>query len=251
MSDDGLSPQDWDRLLEVFANQSAIQRALYHRFDDLPVHKLCYHQIHYYESSEEEVMKAFGSIKASDMSCSGTRADVLGMTPLHILALSAKPHCLLFATILEQYPLELAVRKDVWGKTCIDYLILNKTPNPKPSLLPLASKLLMNQQQVGLDAKRRTKIQELLEQDLESNPIKHRKRLKAVFYQLAICQKLENVCTLELALWKAALNTAQSKEDDGSSSKRIKMDRQEVRISYCGADVVLSNVLQFMDPIEK
>ncbi|CAJ1960018.1 unnamed protein product [Cylindrotheca closterium] len=249
ISDDGLPPQNWDRLLEVFDNQSAIQRALYHRFDDFPLHKLCYHQIHY--ESEEEVMEAFDSIKASDISaCSGSRTDLLGMTPLHILALSVKPaHGSLFGNVLEHYPLELVLRKDAWGKNCIDYLKLNKTPYPKPSLLQLASSSKFLMKHVKLDA-RWTKIQELLEQDLESNPIKNRKRLKAVFYELAQCQKSEIICTLELALWKAALLKHNAPDDEDGNNKRIKMDRQEVRITDCGADVVLSNVLQFMDKIE-
>ncbi|KAL3932848.1 MAG: hypothetical protein SGBAC_010660 [Bacillariaceae sp.] len=236
--------QEWDCLSEVVipAFMSDIDDALYHRFDDLPVHKLCYHQIHY--ESEDEVWHKFDTLKASGTFGSGTREDVLGMTPLHILALSAKPHCSLFGTMLHEYPLEMVLRTDVWAKTCIDYLILNKTPNPKPSLLKLAFELM---NQVPLPAARRTKIQEMLQQDLDSNPIKHRKRLKAVFYQLALGHKIENMCTLELALWKAALKN----QNNTSLAKRIKMDRQEVRISYCGADVVLSNVLQYMDAIEK
>ena len=237
--EDGSSLQNWDRLLEIFPNQSVTQRALYKRFDDLPLHKLCYHQIHY--DSENEVMEAFDSIQAiEEMSATGTSPDALGMTPLHILALSAKPHCQLFSAILEKYPLELILKKDSWGKSCLNYLFINKTPNPRPDLLELGAKL--NQAGHIKFPKRRQAIHELLAQDLESNPIKHRKRLVAIFYQLAICQKLENLCTLELALWKSALFV--------DSPKRIKRDRQEVRIS-CGADIVISNALPFMDEINK
>jgi len=59
---------------------------LKHRFDDLPLHKLCYCQSFY---SNLEVMEKLQRILSSDASAS-EKVDAFGMTPFRILALSTK-----------------------------------------------------------------------------------------------------------------------------------------------------------------
>jgi hypothetical protein len=82
-------------------------------------------------------------------------------------------------------------------------------------------------------------------------------------FKLATYERLESLSLLELALWqvkidscKAAYETDHQRDEASSRPKRPRLDkshldgvdRQSCRIN-CGADVVISNVLPFLDKV--
>eukprot|EP00526_Cylindrotheca_closterium_P024243 CAMPEP_0113642628 /NCGR_PEP_ID=MMETSP0017_2-20120614/22397_1 /TAXON_ID=2856 /ORGANISM="Cylindrotheca closterium" /LENGTH=144 /DNA_ID=CAMNT_0000554067 /DNA_START=199 /DNA_END=628 /DNA_ORIENTATION=+ /assembly_acc=CAM_ASM_000147 len=60
---------------------------LKHRFDDFPLHRTCY--FHSYHTLRDNIDSIQKITKADPAACS--KVDFLGMTPLHILALSQRP----------------------------------------------------------------------------------------------------------------------------------------------------------------
>lgn len=127
-------------LLQVFADPNELGTALAHRFDGLPIHRLCYYHSYHGEGDaghntvialKEEWMSFDSSSHPSSpfASSMGTEKksappkcgqDFLGMTPLHILALSAAPRPELMELLIELDPIQL-VTPDFWGYLPIYY----------------------------------------------------------------------------------------------------------------------------------
>ena len=112
-------------------NQQLLQ-SLQTRFDDLPLHKLCYYQSYYNESSSrEELLSELQEIlsKNGGDDSSGDRRrscllkkDALGMNPFHVLALSARPNKDLTSILLNH-----ARRKFVSSGSCVSHDVLADT----------------------------------------------------------------------------------------------------------------------------
>ena len=84
---------DTTDLGEVFPDKDmdTISAALRHRFDDLPIHKICYYQsYHGTETTMQHLKRQINPLKSSpgQLNVSGKEQDCLGMTPFHILACS-------------------------------------------------------------------------------------------------------------------------------------------------------------------
>ncbi|KAL9189009.1 hypothetical protein ACHAXT_011499 [Thalassiosira profunda] len=88
------------------ANDINIQHQLRHRFDGLPVHRMCYFQSY---ASPERAIRNLN--EAMDETCE--HFDCLGMTPLHILACSSTQQLELYRMLVERYPNTL-IDKDKW-----------------------------------------------------------------------------------------------------------------------------------------
>jgi hypothetical protein len=80
------------KLGTVVSNFDDLVSKLLHRFDALPVHRLCYYQSYY---PLTEAMKNLRQSMDADPSA-GTKVDSFGMTPFHILALAQTPNLSLF-----------------------------------------------------------------------------------------------------------------------------------------------------------
>lgn len=98
------------------SNDTRLLDALRGRFDELPIHKICYYQAHNLIDTTEVRLKQ----AIQEQHATGFAADEFGMTPLHILSISAKPDIRLFKIILKEYP-ENLVAKDRWGNMPITY----------------------------------------------------------------------------------------------------------------------------------
>ena len=103
-----------------------ISQALQHRFDDLPIHKLCYYQSY---SDNETTMQSlrreinpWTSKFPGQLNTTGKEKDCLGMTPVHILACSTKPTIEMYRLLIEKYP-ETLIMKDKWGDIPLLYAI--------------------------------------------------------------------------------------------------------------------------------
>jgi hypothetical protein len=84
---------------------------LQHRFDTLPVHRLCYYQSYYPLTETMEKLRT--SIDAVPSAV--RKMDYFGMTPFHILALSQRPNLSLFQALLKVYKVDIIRTRDKFG----------------------------------------------------------------------------------------------------------------------------------------
>ena len=97
-------------------------RFLQGRFDDLPLHKICYYHSYHDIGKVLSDMGRVGSTNTrigKKLFESGKHQDCLGMTPLHILACSTKHHLETYQLLVERYP-ETLVTEDRWG--CVPFV---------------------------------------------------------------------------------------------------------------------------------
>jgi hypothetical protein len=88
---------------------------LKHRFDGLPLHKICYY--HSYHDTAEVLLDMSrtmfpGSIESrrgEELNAAGAHQDFFGMTPLHILACSTTQRLEMYQLLVEHYPENLLV----------------------------------------------------------------------------------------------------------------------------------------------
>jgi len=113
-----------------------ISVSLLHRFDDLPIHKICYYQS--YNNMALDQLNNSTEIKISQrrskINPTGKQQDCLGMTPLHILACSTKPTIQMYRILIEKYP-ETLIMKDKWGDVPLLYAIWCNAPTEVLDLL--------------------------------------------------------------------------------------------------------------------
>ena len=120
-------------LLMAFPNKpcEAISNALKHRFDDLPIHKICYYQTyHPTETVMQNLRREINPWTAKfpgQLNASGKEQDCLGMTPLHILACSTKQNVEMYRLLIEKYP-ETLIMKDKWGDIPLVYAVWCNAP---------------------------------------------------------------------------------------------------------------------------
>ena len=119
-------------------NDTAISEALRHRFDVLPIHKICYYQSYHDTETTMQSLKReinpWTSKPPGQLNKSGKEQDCLGMTPLHILACSTKPTNEMFQLLIDKYP-ETLIMKDKWGDIPVLYAIWCNAPTEVLDLL--------------------------------------------------------------------------------------------------------------------
>jgi hypothetical protein len=220
------------------------------RFDDLPMHRLCYYQSYHSLTEVVDNMVMDASL--------GTKVDAFGMTPFHILALSQTPNLSLLLELRKVHKVDIFHTRDKFGSTPMDYLCLNPTPeatNMIQSLLPMIfAKRLRS---LGL-ARWTSDMLAAMEEALTTEWSSRRNKISLLYFKLATYERLEAMSLLELALWKVKMDGCSAPNDDTgneeSSPKSPRLDishldgvdRQSCRINS-GADVVISNVLPFLD----
>jgi len=118
--------------------------ALQQRFDDLPIHKICYYQSYNSNFTSDQLNNSTEikiSQRRSKINPTGKRQDCLGMTPLHILACSTKPTIEMFRLLIDKYP-ETLIMEDKWGEIPIMYVIWCNAPTEVLELLVASYKSL-------------------------------------------------------------------------------------------------------------
>jgi len=113
------------------ADIDTMREALQHRFDELPIHKICYYQSYHdtettMQSLKREI-KPWTSKPPGQLNTTCKEKDCLGMTPLHILACSTKPTIEMFRLLIEKYP-ETLIMKDKWGDIPLLYALWCDAP---------------------------------------------------------------------------------------------------------------------------
>mmetsp|Transcript_10063 Transcript_10063/g.24009 ORF Transcript_10063/g.24009 Transcript_10063/m.24009 type:complete len:430 (+) Transcript_10063:35-1324(+) len=215
-------------------NNEIIVCVLKERFLNRPLHKLCYHQSN--TSGSQLVTLAPESL----MQCAMER-DPLGMIPLHILSISARPNWKYIQTALQ---LEggadaFLYAKDSWEHTGYEYFAQNRKSSVywKETLAILFQKRVLR---LGLEKWRVAMMQKIGEVD-ESWAEKRGRSFQEIDSKLKKYERKEKSSLLELCLWKHELDTTISElESSGTEASRI-----TCRLTCC-AEVVIPNVLGFL-----
>jgi hypothetical protein len=257
---------DDDEFMEGFklgtaaSNFDDLVGKLQHRFDTLPVHRLCYYQSYY---TLTEAMVNLQQNMDADPSA-GIKVDSFGMTPFHVLALSQTPNLSLLA-MLAVYQVNIICKRDKFGSTPIDYLCLNHTHEATTAIQSLLPTILGNRLHwLGLVQSQSDEMLTLMNDALLGEGSSRRRAVGLLSFKLATYERLESTSLLELALWKGkidgcnAATVADRGRDGARSSKRPRLDklhvahvdRQSCRINS-GAEVVISNVQPFLDKVCK
>jgi hypothetical protein len=251
--------QDDNRLLD----------ALKGRFDGLPVHRICYFQAHHITATTQERLRhAF--LKSGP---SGFETDEFGMTPLHLLAISAKPNIRLFEAILKEYP-ENLITKDRWGNFPVYYTCYGNAPTEiirllldkhssvvfKESinwkqLIMLAYEKCTNESTkcvvrssianrlsfLGLQKWKLDVYAAVDEVSEGQNFVEFRALMERIQSKLLWYEIKEALSLMELALWKAKINDSST----SMGAEKDRVHRRNCRI-LCGDQIVIPIVLSFL-----
>jgi len=93
------------------------------RFDNLPVHRLCFCRLH--QSVEQNNTCELLKDMILHPTTNGDKVDCLGMTPLHVLACSGTTDLRLYRCLIDHYP-DALITKDKWGETPLFYVLLSE-----------------------------------------------------------------------------------------------------------------------------
>mmetsp|Transcript_29182 Transcript_29182/g.70429 ORF Transcript_29182/g.70429 Transcript_29182/m.70429 type:complete len:689 (-) Transcript_29182:17-2083(-) len=264
------------------------------RFENLPLHRLCYKQA--CESPKNQVthQERIGQILQQDYSSSddyGTNhhsypidllVDAYGMTAFHVLALSVRPNIGLFQQLQQVYPKATLTMQDHWKTMPLEYLLCNKAPGTVEMVQSMMEWGFQSRIQfLGL-VQWKQEVQFELDgfvADLvattttrttttSSSELQQREQLHQFLLKLLHYERLEALSLLECALWKSKLEQQQAAtirmmETLGTtSSNNVVSSLQQVNNDaagggedrslcrfWCGADVVIVNVLSFLGPV--
>jgi hypothetical protein len=247
------------KLRHVASNFTDLVSKLQHRFDDLPVHRLCYYQSYHVLTEKMDILRR--SMDADPGA--GTNVDAFGMTPFHILALSQTPNLSLFQELMKVYKVDIIYTRDKFGSTPIDYLYVNQTPASATVIQSLLHTIFAERVRwLGL-VRWKSNMLDAMDEALATKFSSRRSTIGMLCFKLAIYERLESLSLLELALWQVKIDSCKAlyetdhERDEESSSKRPTLDkshldgvdRQSCRINS-GADVVISkNVLPLFDKV--
>eukprot|EP00980_Cylindrotheca_fusiformis_P015237 scaffold4230_cov94-Cylindrotheca_fusiformis.AAC.4 len=231
--------EDW-KLANVASDYDELGHILRIRFDEFPLHKLCYYQSYY---CAEDAMTKLGSLMDRDPLAAAIETDWLGMTPLHILSLSQTPNVsMLLAVINAGHPDHLLRRKDTFGSTPMDYLLLNRMPNSNQVIGSLVQATIVKRlDSLGLD-RWKSDILQGIDEALGLERSSRRRAIDIVYYKVAKYERKEILSLMELFLWKMKLLDDVSSNDNAT-------DRLHCRINS-GSSVVVDNVLPFLDRLD-
>jgi len=119
-------------------DDTRILNALQHRFDDLPIHKICYYRSYFDNDTSMQHLKRevnpWTSNPPGRLNTTGKEQDCLGMTPLHILACSTNSTVEMYLLLIDKYP-ETLIMKDKWGDIPLMYAIWCNAPAEVVDLL--------------------------------------------------------------------------------------------------------------------
>jgi len=227
------------KLEQRFPYTAELHKALRHRFDDCPMHRMCYQQ-------------AFPETNATAMEhddigqwSTGASLDCFGMTPLHLLSLSTVPNMQLLKDLLQQLPncTQLAQTKDRWNQSPYDYLFLHLYSNETSGTRELMEymievTLLQPTQSLGLDRWRRDiwNRVDFFQTNSEANNLTA-DQIHGAYEKLSYYLQLEVYSLLELAIWNTKMDEQRRDEET--------VDRQGCRIQ-CGVQVILPHVMGFL-----
>ena len=209
------------------------------RFNQLPVHQLCYNQV--FDSTASTLEKLRNCIPLVPL----LQGDKFGMTPFHILALSTRPSLFLFFELMTTYPANAIYQKDDSDKTPLEYLCMNDdSTNDSVAIIKHLFQLTFVEhlKWLGLEQWRREILNKIDNFPFRSEDgIEKLSQLKDIEMTFSLYNRLECISLLEQIVWKQKITNGTNTSIRSISES----DRQCCRIN-CGADIVISNVLPFL-----
>eukprot|EP00980_Cylindrotheca_fusiformis_P003545 scaffold791_cov115-Cylindrotheca_fusiformis.AAC.3 len=222
----------------VVSGLDELEFNLNHRFDDLPLHKLCYYQSY---CSTDDARAKFQSLMADDPLAATSEIDDFGMTPLHILSLSQTPNLSLLIAAIKGGDLDQIVWDwDLFGYASMDYLCLNKMPNSQKMIQSLLEATIVKRfDWLGLE-RWKLDVLQAVDDALAADWSSRRKEIGVVYFKLANYERNEILSLLELYLWKLKIDEVGATES---------ADRLCCRINS-GASIVVDNVIPFLENLD-
>ncbi|CAJ1957923.1 unnamed protein product [Cylindrotheca closterium] len=228
------------RLLEKCfgRDQVDIVAGLMNRFDEYPIHKLCYHHSAITAQELRQCIDNQDKIESS-------YADKLGMTPLHILFSTVEPSHDLLHVLLAALPCDILDSKDANRMRPLDYLFTNWSDKTR-SLLQTTYQIWLIDPIKGWgpnsswEKALMSKVEEILAEDGDTE--QRVALFERAYRRFKECKAIESTSVLEIALWKMKLKSGWS---DGCP-KLTTVDRGEYRC-VCGSNVLIPNVIKFFD----
>lgn len=251
------------KLYELFAPGPTFISKLRNRFDYNPIHRLCYFQ------GAEDVESSLSRVINEEYNPDDGLFDSFGMTPLHILTLSPNPNLNLFKALVEKFP-NILEGEDKLGYDPASNLYMSLAPTAIEMIKIIIKESNKSTiQSFGLERWKVDFVQEINALENVSNDIPRMEQLAArlrkihdIYANLYKYHTKEILSLLELFLWKIKIEEASSERSSSASSSSLEpppqkkakigsavleVDRVKCRVN-CNADVIISNILPFMDP---
>eukprot|EP00526_Cylindrotheca_closterium_P009338 CAMPEP_0113643872 /NCGR_PEP_ID=MMETSP0017_2-20120614/23079_1 /TAXON_ID=2856 /ORGANISM="Cylindrotheca closterium" /LENGTH=429 /DNA_ID=CAMNT_0000555431 /DNA_START=175 /DNA_END=1464 /DNA_ORIENTATION=+ /assembly_acc=CAM_ASM_000147 len=226
--------------LEQQQGSAMTGRVVSSRFQEYPVHKKCLNaSVTTVNSLRQNVQRS----KVEDTSQHHNYhnfIDSFGMTPFHVLLSSATPRPDLLEVLLEEYPPAVLGIKDGRGKRAMDYLISSFTTESKIMMKATLDAWTLNRYFVLSNPLARNDMSRRIA-DVIFVWSGHEKDglLRDLFTTQEGYESAENMSLLEMWLWKMALESFESTENQGH------VDRSACRF-LCGASFVIPVVIGFL-----
>jgi len=239
--DSGPFPEGF-QLAKVAQDWGDLVKKLQHRFDGLPLHKICY--FHSYHPMENTIQRIRENLIDNPSALSQT--DAFGMIPFHIVALAQKPPLKLLRELLPA--LDVVQTKDLVGSTVLEYLSKNPLEEGRRATRWLVH--LIAGQRLPFLRLDRWKQELLAEEDRvvrASDRGSSSNEVRSFLDKLAHLEFLEALSLVEMKLWGIKLH--ENSVEVGSVLRRDKelqhtTYRQRCRVQ-CGISIVVENVLPF------
>eukprot|EP00526_Cylindrotheca_closterium_P015944 CAMPEP_0113643822 /NCGR_PEP_ID=MMETSP0017_2-20120614/23052_1 /TAXON_ID=2856 /ORGANISM="Cylindrotheca closterium" /LENGTH=265 /DNA_ID=CAMNT_0000555377 /DNA_START=1 /DNA_END=796 /DNA_ORIENTATION=- /assembly_acc=CAM_ASM_000147 len=172
------------------------------RFNDFPVHKMCY----YHSSTTAQELRLCIETKEE---VEESLVDKFGMTVFHVHFSTAEPRGELLQVPLVKYPYHVLDLKDANGKLAVEYLMNNWTRENK-LLLEMALQSWMLSRLTSWGATSWMEVMSSKVQDILAEDDKDR-RMTVFFEACSIMKQYENVeatSILEMALWRRTITNS-------------------------------------------
>eukprot|EP00980_Cylindrotheca_fusiformis_P006587 scaffold1389_cov122-Cylindrotheca_fusiformis.AAC.5 len=237
---EGSSFLEGTRFGKVAPERGRLASILKHRFDNCPLHKLCYYQSYYPE--EEAVRESRILMVTNQLVASASKVDLFGMTPLHVFLLAQSPRLSMLPALMDGLHPEYVIReRDSFGCTPMDYVCLNRMPGSNRVIRELLQKTVVDRvERLGLGSWK-SNVLRYVDLALSLDWSLRRRHIGSAYLKVALYERMEILCLVELFLWKIKIDEAGSKES---------LDRQSCRFRS-GASIVIPNVLVFLGQIDE
>ncbi|CAJ1956491.1 unnamed protein product [Cylindrotheca closterium] len=264
---------DWnggDSIIERNKTMSDILvQKLIHRWDDLPIHRLCYYQAHH---PPEETARAMQEAQRL-IRCQRSHQqqfqpfDEFGLSPFHVLAMSTHPKYPICAQLMRLYSVHVLFAKNPWGMRPATCAFRNPHMDYTTAVQQYI-RAIVSVRVPQLKSKNwRMYIYQLLEVISPEEFSIRSLHLVRLQLRLTRSEQIESLAILEHAVWKAKLLEAKDDEfcckesptvDDNLSplakrkriepdSRRNAEDRREACRTFCGSNVIIFRVLPFLE----
>ncbi|KAL3944050.1 MAG: hypothetical protein SGBAC_001878 [Bacillariaceae sp.] len=234
--------------LENQCAEISVACALMSRFENLPIHKKCYHA---YATTTDELALEIESLTQSSRDDEGDLfIDRFGMTPFHILLSAASCRIDLLQVLLDAYPPDVLGCKDVNGTTAVEYYSQRRLESEgSRNILRIALERWMVDSVSswkGLDRWRSdmsTRVNAIVSEEVVD---RRQSLLEAASRALSRYERIEATSLLELSLWKLEQTTASASADDSTKNNMVQTDDRETFRIRSGASVVIPNVIALL-----